>query len=35
MSKKLGEHLCLICRLGRDDGVDCMDIMAHAANWDV
>ena len=28
-------HLCPICKLGnpKTDGVDCLDLMAHAANW--
>ena len=33
--KELGEHLCLICKMGRYDGVSCKDLMAHAGRyWD-
>lgn len=28
-------HLCPICKLGRDNGVSCFDIMSHGSKWNV
>jgi len=29
-----GEHLCSICKLGKEDGtITCKSIMMHAGNW--
>ena len=30
----LGEHLCPICKMGRNNGLAVEDSVGHAARWD-